>query len=219
MAIHVVAIAIGSLPILTDERGLTPETWNDPIAQREFEVWSKRLTNWGIETTAEEFSEGAWSAASGILRVQRTFQTPFVPYYEVAGTKQRWRMFPGAVEEPTRLRIDVQVDGRWRTVYRMGSADEVWLARYFDRDRFRAALNLYAWGVHEESGAYDQFVGWLANRAAADFPDATRMRVGFEIVPAMRPGESEKRGLLSFEQARQLREVDLTNRLRAKGGV
>ena len=208
IAIHVLAIVVGSLPVLVDERVLTPEAWNDPIAQQEFEAWADRLTALGMETTPDQFGQGAWNAASGILRVQRALTRPFEPYYHIVGTRQRWRMFPAAVEEPVRMRIDIESDGEWRTIYRMGSAQEDWGAPYFDRDRFRAALNLYAWGVYPES--YEQFVNWLAEEVRTDFPEATRFRVGFQIEPAMKPGDSEKPGPLPMEDAKQLRIVELS---------
>ncbi len=201
------AITVGSLPILVDERVLTPDAWQDPIAQGEFAAWSKRLTDWGIETSPAEFEQGAWNAASGILQVQRSLTRPFQPYYEFAGTRQRWRMFPAAVEEPVRLRVDVRIAETWRTVYLMGSPDQRWLARYFDRDRFRAALNLYAWGIHPKS--YTEFVDWLRHEVRRDFPEATQLKVGFEIVPALPPGTSIKPRPLPFDQAKQLRVLPL----------
>lgn len=205
--LHAVAITAGSLPILIDERGLTPETWNDPLARKEFAQWADR-----IGVTEEQFSEGAWNAASGILKTQRALQSPFQLYYAEAGTRQRWRMFPGALEEPTRLRIDLEEAGTWRTIYLMGVTDPQvsWLKPRFDRDRFRAALNLYAWNVYPD--AYEEFIHWLAKQAARDFPDATRLRVSFEVLPALKPAEAragKPRSPLPLEQAHQLRVLDL----------
>ena len=90
----------------------------------------------------------------------------------------------------------------------MGSPEHRWLAHHFERDRFRAALNLYAWGLYPET--YEQFVDWLAAEAKRDFPNATRLRVGFEIVPAMKPGASTAPAPLSFAEAKQLRTRDFT---------
>lgn len=203
VAIHVVAITVGSLPVLVDQRVLTPEAWQDPIAQAEFADWADRLTAWGFETTQEDVAQSSWDTASGILAVQQTLNRPFQPYYQIAGTRQRWRMFPAAVEEPVRLRIDVETNQIWETVYLMGSSDKRWLAGHFDRDRFRAALNLYAWGLYPET--YEQFVDWLAAEAERDFPNANQIRIGFEVVPAMDPDNTTALPPLPFTEAKQLR--------------
>lgn len=210
IALHLVAITVGSLPVLVDERGLTEETFQDPLVQAEFKIWAERLN-----VDPEDFGDGVWNAASGLLHTQRALQAPFEPYYEIAGTRQRWRMFPGALENPSRLRIDVLEEGDWRTVYRLGSHDpgEQWLAKWFDRDRFRAALNLYAWDVYPE--AYEEFVTWLAKVAADDFPTAERIRVGYEVVSALSPEEARAgihREPKPWEEARQTREVELVRK-------
>ena len=90
-------------------------------------------------------------------------------------------MFPGAIEETPRFRIDVERGGNWETWYRMGDPLHSWGREHFDRDRLRAALNLYAWGLYPES--YEALVDWIAARV----PEADRVRVGFELVPALAP--------------------------------
>jgi len=215
VAFHLLAITLGSLPVLVDERGLNEEMFQDPVVQAEFENWAETLTDLGVEVTSEEFGDFMWSTASNILHTQRSLQAPFEFYYEEAGARQRWRMFPGAVEEPTRLRIDLRLgdsEGEWRTVYLMGSRDpeQRWLAKWFDRDRFRAALNLYAWDVYPE--AYAEFVIWLAEQARRDFPEATQLRVGFEVLPALTPEQAREgqiRQPLPMDQTKQLQVIEL----------
>lgn len=184
VAVHLLAITAGSLPVLVDERILTPETWKDPVAVQEFRRWSDALGRIGIERSVDDVGAMLWDVASSILRFQRNAQAPFQGYYREAGTRQRWRMFPASVEETPRFRIDVQRDGRWETIYRMGDPDRAWGREHFDRDRVRAALNLYAWGLYPES--YEQFVDWIAARA----PGEGQVRVGFEALPAVAPGDA-----------------------------
>ncbi len=217
MAIHLIAITVGSLPILVDERGLKPEVFEDPLVQAEFATWARRFSYLGIEVSADEFGQGVWKAAETLLHTQRTLQQPFELYYEEAGTRQRWRMFPGAVEDPMRLRIDAyygEATG-WRTAYLMGSGapEHQWLAQWFTRDRFRAALNLYAWNVYP--GAYDEFAEWVASQAGlplADGAPPARLRMGFEVVPALGLEQSRQRQArepLPWAEAKGVREFEL----------
>ncbi len=184
VAVHLVAITAGSLPVLVDERILTPETWKDPVALQEFGRWSNGLAQIGIERSVDEVGAMLWDVASSVLRFQRTVQAPFQGYYQEAGTRQRWRMFPASVEETLRFRIDVERNGGWETIYRMGDPERPWGREHFDRDRVRAALNLYAWGLYPES--YEQLVDWIAARA----PGEGKVRIGFEALPAIAPGEA-----------------------------
>ncbi|MEM9478299.1 MAG: hypothetical protein AAGA58_01415 [Verrucomicrobiota bacterium] len=178
---HIIAITAGSIPVLVDERAMTKEAWQDPVAQDEFKKWAERL---GDDWTAEDVESTAWTVAKGLLDFQSAVEAPFEPYYQFSGTRQRWRMFPAPVKNFPRLRIDIQsANSEWTTVYQMGSSEHQWLAHYFNRDRFRAALNLYAWGVHEE--AYEEFTAWTARQAAKEFPKASKLRVSFESIPAI----------------------------------
>lgn len=183
VAVHLLAITAGSLPVIVDERALTPEAWREPVAQQEFQRFSALLARTGMACTPEEVSANLWNLASGVLHTQRFLQRPFQLYYQEAGTRQRWRMFPGAVEENPRFRIDVEREnGVWETLYRMGDPAHDWEHEHFDRDRVRAALNLYAWGLYPES--YEQLVDWIA----AKVPGEGRVRGAFELVPAVPPG-------------------------------
>jgi hypothetical protein len=208
--VHVLAITAGSIPVIVDKRAMTEEAWQDPIAQEEFERWSERMQGWGIDASPEDVEKSAWAVAAGILEFQTAVQAPFLPYYEFFGSRQRWRMFPAPVKNPVRLRIDVETGGEWVTVYRMGSREEKWLAHFFNRDRFRAALNLYAWNVYPE--AYEEFVDWAAAQAAIDFPAGARVRIGFEVLPVTEREEAAKGGARApepMERAKGLRVVEL----------
>ncbi|MEM0896944.1 MAG: hypothetical protein AAGJ79_08650 [Verrucomicrobiota bacterium] len=180
---HVIAITAGSIPVLVDERAMTKDAWQDPVAQEEFEKWAERL---GGDWTAQEVELIAWSLANGLLDFQSAAKAPFEPYYDYLGTRQRWRMFPAAVKNPKRFRIDIQTDGKWETVYLMGSKEKSWLADYFDRDRFRSLLNLMAWESIDRTG----FRMWVMAQAADQFPHADYIKVGFEVLPALKKTEA-----------------------------
>jgi len=181
---HLLAITAGSLPVLVDERGLDREAWQDPLVQNEFRAWAERIREWGIEVGPADVEAAAWRFARVTLAANRRVTAIFEPYYRWLGTRQRWRMFPAAVERPVRFVIEIDPGtGIWEPVYRMGWGGEEWGARWFDRDRMRAALNLYAWGISAEG--YDDLVTWLEAEVGTSFPGAERMRVGFVPVRVM----------------------------------
>ena len=199
VAVHLVAITVGSLPVIVDERALTPEAWNEPVAQQEFQRFSQLLAGSGIQRSPAQVGEDLWKLASGVLHAQRFLQRPFQSYCQEAGTRQRWRMFPGAVEETPRFRIEVdrQGNGAWELWYAMGDPVHNWEHEHFDRDRVRAALNLYAWGLYPES--YEEMVDWIAARV----PGTGRVRVGFDLLPAIGPdGRPASRTVREIKLAR-----------------
>lgn len=188
IALHVLAIFIGSLPVMVDERGMKREAWADPLVQEEFANWAVLLQGWGADLSAEELEEHAWQWSGKVLRVQSALRGPFEPYYALCGTRQRWRMFPAPVPQAMSFQIEIEEAGAWRTLYEFQGEGMNWHRDWFDQDRMRAALNLYAWNVYPE--AWEQAVDWLAGLAAEDFPSASRIRVCFPVVPALTVGEA-----------------------------
>ncbi|MEM0968276.1 MAG: hypothetical protein AAGJ31_02905 [Verrucomicrobiota bacterium] len=182
---HMGSILVGSMPLLVDERGLQPEAWEDPLVQTEIHRWSEFLQGMGWkEANAERVQGILWEIAETNLRFHRRANQVFRGYAEWAGAKQRWRMFPAAVEEPVGFRLEmVEVGGQRRTLYAMLAPSERWRAHWFDRDRMRAALNLYAWGL--EPDGYEEFVSWLAEEVIDAFPNAVEIRVGFAPHPVV----------------------------------
>ena len=185
VAVHILAVMAGAFPVIVDRRGLDREMWKTPIAQNEIEKVTARLVDLGIETTPADVGEKAWQAASRLVVFQENIQRPFGFYYREMGVRQRWRMFPAPVKERSGVVVEVKTDGKWKTVYEMGDRNHQWLAGHFNRDRFRAALNLYRWEMHPES--LGELADWLAVRASDDFPESTALRLRFSVSPCVHP--------------------------------
>lgn len=201
--VHVIAIVAGSFPLLVDKRGMDWEKWNEPVVNREFEMWGERL---GLDP--ERLKRGAWRASGGLNEIVYGARAPFKPYYHLCGTRQRWRMFPAPEMDPFRFEIELQnADGTWRPIFVQHDEEADWMAGQLEHDRFRAALNLYAWDVYPDG--YEAFVDWVADQARWDFPDARSVRVHFRVLEGKTPKAMRSDPVLRGEWTRRTREVAL----------
>ncbi|MCA9572454.1 MAG: hypothetical protein KC656_31660 [Myxococcales bacterium] len=86
-------------------------------------------------------------------------------------------MFVAPHVHPARLRVEVEDASGWHAVYEARSDEATWRRAFFDHFRMRSVTFRYAWPPFRKP--YDAFAAWLADRAADDFPDATRVRVSY----------------------------------------
>ena len=171
---HVAGTVISSAPS-TD--GLMKRSyWKNPTVQDEFAAWSQLLQGWGIDIDAAELEARAWRLAESWERIHTKAKSPFRRYQRYTGTYQSWRMFVAPHRYPTRLHVDMRTaEGEWTPLYVRGSAEFTWRGRQLGHIRMRSALFNYFW--NRRPGDYDQFVRWLATRAAEDHPNAVEIRV------------------------------------------
>jgi hypothetical protein len=169
VAAHIAAVLVLAIP---DARGVASSrsAWKDPTVQAEIAAWAERLSMdpATLETTAYDASQ-TWTAAVGRLRA------PVRPYSDYFGVVQTWRMFVAPDRHPAKLHVDIEEDGQWRTIHVARSDEHDWRREQFDHVRFRAVLFRYGWSRYARD--YRALVGWIARRAAEDFPAATRVRV------------------------------------------
>jgi len=175
---HLLAVILMAIP--APAGGMKKSAWKDPTVQSEFAAWTDRFNALGAGITQEEFETELWDFALGFMKVRTTVLKPFQPYYHWAGTWQTWRMFIAPHRFPARLHIDVleqpEVGERaWRTVYVARSTEHDWLKTELDQERMRSAMFRYGWSSYKR--AWSEFADWAAVRAAADFPDATMIRL------------------------------------------
>lgn len=202
VALHLVAIGLMALPAPVG--GLDRRTWRDPTVQAEFAVWRERLGALGVELTPRAFEDALFQGASGLMAAREVALAPFDPYYRTCGTWQSWRMFVAPHTHPGRLVVEVHDDAGWREVFVERSDEARWLATVFQQDRVRSAIFRYSWPSFK--GPYGKFVDWIAGRAAADFPDADRVRVSYRKVATPSPAdvragnEPEAQVVLSLER-------------------
>ena len=170
IGLHVLAVVMLSSPDLGG--GMNRKAWDAPMVEAEFAAWAKRF-----DMTTDALQDRAWTVAVGWVELRETLLTPFQPYSRYAGVRQRWRMFAAPHRVPTRLLIAVEIDGAWRPIYEARSSELTWRGDTLDRERMRVPINLAAW--KHNRGLYKKLIAWIADRAAEDFPEATRVRVSY----------------------------------------
>lgn len=173
VSLHLVAVTLGAFPSAAG--GLNRSAWRDPTVQAEFAAWSARLAGWG--GSPAELEQQLWRLAVGWEAGRSWVLAPFQPYYRWCGTWQSWKMFVAPHTHPTALRIEVERGGAWWLAYVERSADADWLARKLDHDRFRSVVFRAGWPHYQPLRQH--LAAWAARQAAADFPDATRVRLSF----------------------------------------
>jgi hypothetical protein len=176
VGLHLVAITLVAFPapgaVVVD-----PEAWKLPDIQEDVVGLSERLDSVGITITPQELQDCVIDWANTYMSLRQRVLVPFQPYYDYCGTYQSWRMFGAATRTPTRLHIDVEENGVWRSVYVERSSEHDWLGHWLDHCRFRPVL--FRFGARRYEWALPEFAAWVAKHAARDFPDAARVRVHF----------------------------------------
>jgi hypothetical protein len=189
--LHILAVLLQAAPapMYTDRA-----EWKHPHIQAEIARWAEHLG-----TSPDRLEDKLWTASQRFIRIRDPIQDRFAPYYRHCGTSQGWRMFVAPDLEPTRLEIEVVERGEWRCVYRELDDAHRWRAGVLEHWRFRVSFFSTTWS--RNWGELQSFCEWLKPRAAADFPDATRLRLRlhtWRLLPAakVRAGESPTVGLL-----------------------
>lgn len=171
---HLAALVLQALP--DPGVGLKRSAWQEPTVQQEFRVWAGFFSRFGREVTVDELQRRLWEIAQAVTSTRKALVRPFAPYVDYVGMRQPWRMFVAPHRFPTSLVIDVREgDGPWRTIFVERSNEHTWRRAIFDHDRMRAALFRYGWP--EYNGTYRDLGRFIARKAAADFPEATQVRV------------------------------------------
>ncbi len=183
---HVSGTIISSAP--SADGVMKRSYWKDPTVQDEFAAWSQRLQGWGADIDAAELETRAWRMAESWARIHSIAKSPFRLYQHYTGTYQSWRMFVAPHRYPTRLHVDMRtVGGEWTPLYVRGSDAFTWRGYQLGHIRTRSVLFQYFW--NRSPGDYDQFVRWLAARAAHDHPNAAEIRVRTYKFQTLSPDE------------------------------
>lgn len=185
VGLHVLGVTLMATP--SASAGLKRSLWKEPTVQQEFAAWNSRFRAIGIDWTQPEMEDALWDFAVGWEDVRGELVAPFKDYGRYLGVSQSWRMFVAPHRFPTRLSVDLQEDGAWRTLYEERSPEHTWLARVFDHDRMRSAIFRFGWPQYKKS--WEGFSRWVAARAAVEFPDATRIRTRMFKYKTLSPEE------------------------------
>jgi len=180
---HLAAVTLGSSPV--SPGAMNRNLWESPAVQREFVQWSEALGSMGLDVTPLELERFLWEAGRAYIAVRDRIVAPFAPYYRYTGARQGWPMFTGPDTAPTRLSVEIEEQGNWRTVYVQRQPNYDWRAGQLGQEHVRTAIHAVA--EDPESDSFRSLAAWIAVRAAADFPQATRVRVSSERLRVLPP--------------------------------
>ncbi len=197
VAFHCIGAILMSAP--SPEGSLRRSAWKEATAQAEFHAWAEGLRSVGVSITDADFEQLLWDVSREYVGMKSTILTPYRKYTQLSGARQGWRMFVAPHRNPSILHIDVEekVDGhlKWRNVY--GSTDGLlgpdrttkgqWRSKELDHNRVRKTVFLAGWKFRRQR--YRELSFWLAEKAALDFPDATRVRVRMYRYRTLTPDE------------------------------
>lgn len=173
---HVLMVVVLSLPRPGELS--KKSAWDKPRVQRNFAAGTRLLRGLGLPLEDDTLEALTWDAAQLYLRAQATASKPFARYAHAVGIRQGWRMFLGGSREVAREHIELERSGAWRTLYVRGSREHRWLGRELDYHRFR---KICGHAVRGHEAEWEAFARYLARRAAAEFPDARRLRLRTEL--------------------------------------
>ena len=170
---HIVAITVRALP--APDGAMDRSTWNDPTVQQEMTAWTSRIDHLGFKLSSAQLQDLLYAIAGKMLSVRDALVSPFGRYYDYCGTFQSWQMFVAPHRFPARVRVDVEEQGHWRTVFRERDPNATWLASELGDTRFRSIFFRVSWPNF--GGMLNRVADFVARRAAVDFPEATRVQV------------------------------------------
>ncbi len=173
IALHVISLVVLCLPnagAVHDRR-----RWRTDNARADLRQWAQRLRSWGMDTDERRLARTLWSVGGAYLQVQRPLVAPFAWYARWSSSRQGWHMFASPQRHPAELHVDIERDGHWETIYRPHSDAHAWNREQFEHNRFRKFLGRFARGFVQSH--YEHTARWVAARAAADNPNATRVRI------------------------------------------
>lgn len=173
VALHVLAVFMLAFPAPAGV--MQRSAWRDPSVQAEFRIWTDRANALGIGVSQQEFEDFIYDLAIGFMDVRNAAIAPARPYGDYLGVRQDWRMFSAPHRFPTRLHIEIEENGAWRTLYVERSDEFTWRRAFFEHHRVRRLLFLHGWSQFRRR--YEGFARYIAGEAAVEFPDATRVRL------------------------------------------
>lgn len=118
-----------------------------------------------------------------IDRTRKTVLEPFRPIAELAGLRQRWKLFSGASRNRFRMTIDARRDlgkDEWELLYRPLDDAHAYRAEQLEYRRVRGAWNPST--SYGPRSGYGPFTTWIARQVFADDPGYVEVRVRMEKV-------------------------------------
>ena len=131
----------------------------------------------------KRMGDGWIDTVETIDHVRDTVLKPFRPVYDLAGLRQRWKLFSGASRNRFRMWIEARRDltrDEWVLLYRPLDSEHDFLADQIEYRRVRGAWNPST--AYGPRGGYASFVTWIAGRVFAADRTFVEVRVRQEKV-------------------------------------
>jgi hypothetical protein len=164
----------------------TAKALANPIAVEELDGWVRLLGGLGVTTNRAQLTELAVRSSVVTSELRGLVTKPFRPLMRITGTGQGWGLFTYPNTHPHRLVIEVERGGEFQVVYRALDPEH----RYLEPQlTFRRVRGVYDDNASKVRPSYESFARWVARRAFADWPDATRVRVKMIRTHVVTPGQ------------------------------
>jgi hypothetical protein len=168
VAWHLLAITLSAFP--SPEGGMNRSAWKDATVQAELARWAGRLR---MDPIA--FEVKLWDVASTYSQIYGKLLTPVLPYEDLVGSEQSWKMFVAPHRYPTRLQISGRPEGGpWRVLFEESSPTATWRREILRLERLRSAI--FRWGWESYASAFGRGCVGLARLAFQDEPDLDEVR-------------------------------------------
>jgi hypothetical protein len=162
-----------------------------PDVQEWFGRFAAVSTAVGRPTDREAVTASAWALGERWQTARRRTLQYVHPYAEYCGVRQGWYMFAGVLSKSARLEVDIEFEDEWLPLFHPFVADAQWRRQQLRSARVRTALQPLVF--HRREGRAELLAERLAIHAAAEFPEATRLRV--QMVPVRIPPAAQLRKL------------------------
>jgi hypothetical protein len=168
-------------------RNVKKSQFESEVGREEMDRWVELFGAVGVRLTRDELSERSFAVSKAISDVRKEALKPFQPWFRLTGTGQGWGLFTYPDTYPHQLRVEIFRDGKWELVYAGLDEEHAWRREQL---AFRRVRGVYDSNSTKPGATWDTFADWVAKEALADFPDASRVRVGFVRVHTHAPGEA-----------------------------
>ena len=192
VALHLIAITAVAFPAPV---GMRRADLENPDVQSAIEAWRGVAGVFGIEVDPDALQERLWTSGNSLLATRKTALAPMQPYYQYAGTRQSWSMFGYLNHTPARIEIHIDHGAGWEPLYIARTSAHAWRGHQFDQERFRGLINAFSW--KQRRSKLRQVADWVALQAAADFPEAQRVRIRMHARPLPDPAALQESGELT----------------------
>jgi hypothetical protein len=143
----------------------------------------------GRPMETDEAAELAWAIGRRWQRARRRTVQHLQFYVKYCGVKQGWTMFGKVHRRPGRLEVHLEENGEWRPLFVPLHPEHDWREGQLRQERIRGYISDFA--LRRREGTFPRLAQAIAQRAAADFPDATRVRA--RMVPLLIPKPAKLR--------------------------